>query len=641
MIPFKVIFLLLGFLTSFSYSLVFAQIEQIGPGHHLSRVSWHPNPSVSSRSTHKDTLFITAAQPFFDDFSHPGSVPDSTLWDIHAGDGFRHPNIMRNSAIGPPSLGVAMFDGVSANNDPYSRRLTRGPGDRLESHYFDLSGLDPDSDVWLTFFLQPEGFGDAPTSQDSFKVYMNALVAPGKDSLITVYRQGGSRVKDFEQITLNIGNPIFFHPHFYIVFEVEGLQAGVLNLWHLDYVNLGLQRTPGDTIYQDRSVCYLTRPPMDPYTAIPYQQYVTGTSGQSPFGVVMSNLTGQSSNVTINTQMIDVVGGNIFSPAFQNQAVGPVNSLGSSDLSFTAYSASSGMLAPDSATLRHEVKFSSNNDNVSENDIFYDYYRIDSIMAYDDGEIDAGYGLNRSRGFGQRFEIGSQDSLMAVWIAFAPQIDYFRGGSLLGQDFRLTVWFDDHPDSVLYQQISNMTIQYGDTANHFERYRLRKPISLKGTVYIGVTQLTDAPIGVGYDLTYNNNNYVYYDSVGKWTNSRLNGTLMIRPEFWNIDYHPGPFTQVDQHISTQSALLNFYPNPLKTRNLNFLSLQQALPATLQVTLIDLNGRRVYTHSLIASELAAGQLMLPPTLSSGLYLIRYEGRLESGQDIQGSSKLMIE
>ncbi len=641
MTPYKVLFI--GLFLLFSCSLSYAQIEQIGPGQMGSRATWNPSETAPRRSTTKDTLFLTTTKPFFDDFSYHGSVPDSSLWDLGAGDGFHYPTINRRAAIGPPSLGEATFDGVSANNDPYSRRLTRGPCDRLETHYIDLSGLDPDSDVWLTFFLQPEGFGDPPATQDSFKVYMNALnsgSAMGQDSMVVVYKQGGSRVKDFEQITIRVSNPIFFHPQFYIAFESEGFQAGILNAWHLDYVSLGLERTPDDTLYQDRSVCYLTNPPLDPYTAIPFQQYTTGTSMQSPFGVVISNLTGNSQSAIVTTEMEDVVGGNIFSPTFQNQTSGPLTGLGSSTFNFTPYNTSGGLSNPDSATLRHQVRLSNNSDDVAVNDVFYDYYRLDSIMAYDDGEADAGYGLNRSRGFGQRFELSSPDSLMAVWICFAPQIDFFRGGSLEGQDFRLTIWFDEDPDSVLYQQISDMTIEYGDTANHFQRYPLRRALSLEGTVYIGVTQLTDAPIGVGYDLTYNNNNYVYYDSVGKWTNSRLNGTLMIRPEFWNINFNPGPFTDVEREVAGQNQLLTFYPNPLTSKLLRFSGSKDAPLTSLQVTLHDLSGRRVYTHSLNSAELSGRQVTLPPGLVDGLYFLRYEGMKENGQVVRGSKRMVV-
>lgn len=620
-----------------SLGTVFAQNqgtpqEVVGPLWQ-GRAGFSVQAEVYSRgSKEKDTLFIRSNQSFFDDFSS-GTTPDSNLWDLCAQDPARYPSIMRHAAVEPPSLGAAMFDGVSPANRPYEKDLLRGGCDRLESHFIDLSNLDPDSDVWLSFFLQPQGFGHAPTRRDSFRVFLNARSQrdPAVDSLVQVFSQAGSGRHDFRQNTLQIGNSIFFHTRFYIVFESYGYQNGVINTWHLDYVNFGLARTPTDTLYQDRSVCYLDKPPFEPYTAIPFQQYQAGQLANS-FDIVGSNLTGQATNVNITTEITDPVGGNVFSPAYRQSFSASMNGYGESYFAANPFLDNQTLATPYAATFRQEVKLTSPTDSKPQNDRFITDFRIDTLMAYDDGEADAGYGLNKARGFGQQFEVRSQDSLMAIWICFAPQVDFFNGGSLEDEIFELVVWDGADPDSILYAQSANTRVVYGDSTNHFERYRLLVPVSVSGTIYVGLRQLSNAAIGVGMDWSYNNRDKIFWDSLGIWTASRFDATLMIRPEFRNINFNPPPFTGVED-VQKISSLI-FYPNPLSDNRLywetelNFIK--------FEATLFDLQGREISCQVEKENQL----IRLPQDIRSGFYLLKYMGTGTDGKPYQGIEKIWL-
>lgn len=617
---------------------VFAQ-NQIPPQEVIGPL-WQGRAAVSVQTDlysragkEKDTLFIRSNQPFFEDFSS-GSIPDSTLWDLCAQDPARYPSIMRHAAVEPPSLGAAMFDGVSPANRPYEDDLLRGGCDRLESHYIDISNLDPDSDVWLSFFLQPQGFGHAPSRRDSFRVFLNAKAKrdPAQDSLIKVYSQAGSSRKDFRQVTLRISNSIFFHTRFYMVFESFGYQNGVINTWHLDYINLGLERTPSDTLYQDRSLCYLDQPPFAPYTAIPFQQYQAGQLA-SGFDIVGSNLTGQSGNVNISTEITDPLGGNIFSPPYSQSFSAAMNRYGETYFPANAFLDNQNLTNPYAAIFRQEVSLTSPVDSKPQNDRFFTDFRIDTIMAYDDGEADAGYGLNKPRGFGQKFEVRSQDSLMAIWICFAPQVDFFNGGSLEDEIFELVVWDGAHPDSILYAQSADARVRYGDSTNHFERYKLTVPVSVSGTIYVGVRQLSNAAIGVGMDWSYNNRDKVFWDSLGNWTPSRFDATLMIRPEFRNINFNPPPFTSINE-VSTKTELV-FFPNPLTGSALRWKADVDFV--SFEAELFDLQGKKV--DCLVEKE---NQLIrVDASLSPGLYVLKYMGKGTDGKVYQGMQKVGVE
>jgi len=526
-----------------------------------------------------------------------------------------------------------MFDGVSPGNRPYEKGLLRGGCDRLESHYIDISNLDPDSDVWLSFFLQPQGFGHAPSRRDSFNVYLNARAQsnPTKDSLVRVFSQAGSSRTDFQQNTIRISNSMYFHTRFYMVFESYGYQNGVVNTWHLDYINLGLERTPTDTLYQDRSVCYLDKPPFEPYTAIPFQQYQAGQLANS-YDIVGSNLTGQVANVSVTTEITDPVGGNVFSPPYRQSFSASMSGYGETYLSANAFSDNQNLVTPYAATFRQEVKLTSPTDSKPQNDRFVTDFRIDTLMAYDDGEADAGYGLNKARGFGQRFDVRSEDSLMAIWICFAPQIDFFNGGSLKDEIFELVVWFDAHPDSILYAQSANTRVTYGDTTNHFQRYRLLLPVSVSGTIYVGLRQLSNAAIGVGMDWSYNNRDKIFWDSLGHWTASRFDATLMIRPEFRNINFNPPPFTGVED-LQMNSSLV-FYPNPLSDNKLYWKMDVKFI--RFEADVFDLQGRVIPCQVEKENQL----IKLPEGIRAGFYLLKYMGTGIDGKPYQGIKKIWV-
>jgi hypothetical protein len=238
--------------------------------------------------------------------------------------------------------------------------------------------------------------------------------------------------------------------------------------------------------------------------------------------------------------------------------------------------------------------------------------------------------LNKARGFGQRFDVRSQDSLMAIWICFAPQVDFFNGGSLKDEIFELVIWFDGHPDSILYTQSANTRVVYGDSTNHFERYRLLVPVSVSGTIYVGLRQLTNAAIGVGMDWSYNNRDKIFWDSLGHWTPSRFDATLMIRPEFRNINFNPPPFTGVED--LSQKPSIVFYPNPLSGNELYWKV--ELTFMRFEANIFDLHGREIACQVDRENQL----IKLPEGLRAGFYLLKYLGTGRDGKPYQGIEKI---
>ena len=108
--------------------------------------------------------------PFFDDFSHSNIYPDSTKWtdnNVLVNDGF---------PLCPPNRKGATFDVLDANGKVYSYAISNAfVAEHLTSVRIRLDSimepepraLTPADSVYLSFYYQPQGNGNAPEEQDS------------------------------------------------------------------------------------------------------------------------------------------------------------------------------------------------------------------------------------------------------------------------------------------------------------------------------------------------------------------------------------------------------------------------------------------------------------------------------------------
>ena len=108
--------------------------------------------------------------PFFDDFSHSNTYPDSTKWtdnNVLVNDGF---------PLCPPNRKGATFDVLDANGKVYSYAISNAfVAEYLTSVRIRLDSimepepraLTPADSIYLSFYYQPQGNGNAPEEQDS------------------------------------------------------------------------------------------------------------------------------------------------------------------------------------------------------------------------------------------------------------------------------------------------------------------------------------------------------------------------------------------------------------------------------------------------------------------------------------------
>ncbi len=108
--------------------------------------------------------------PFFDDFSHSNTYPDSTKWTDN--------NVLVNAGfpLCPPNRKGATFDVLDASGKVYSYAISNAfiaeyltsARIRLDSIMEpELRALTPADSIYLSFYYQPQGNGNPPEAQDS------------------------------------------------------------------------------------------------------------------------------------------------------------------------------------------------------------------------------------------------------------------------------------------------------------------------------------------------------------------------------------------------------------------------------------------------------------------------------------------
>ncbi|MEL6652692.1 MAG: T9SS type A sorting domain-containing protein [Bacteroidota bacterium] len=261
-------------------------------------------------------------------------------------------------------------------------------------------------------------------------------------------------------------------------------------------------------------------------------------------------------------------------------------------------------------------------DAITSNNLFQRQYRIDSILAYDDGQAEQSFGINKPWGVANAFYSPTEDSIRAVWISFVPTINFNSITTQLTYmeeaSFRLTIWDDPNPDSILVQQIGGSKVQYGDQVNHFHRYLLSDPVAVKDSFWVGIVQVSTEPIGVGWDKNYPGKDLIWFDNSGSWEPLDIEGSLMIRPEFQISASMPASIES-----SPELAGVSIFPNPFEgVGELRLRRTTGSSTGPYQGRLYDMQGRIVTEVKLDRLQNIAS-IPLPSDLQPGIYLWQHQ------------------
>ena len=593
------------------------------------------NIITGTKSTKAVDTYVTL--PFFDDFSSEESLPNSSLWND------KEVYINNSYAINPISIGVATLDAIDENGDihenansfPFESDHLTSQFIRLDSVFLPTKRAIKISDsLYLSFFYQPQGLGNAPQLGDSLVLEFLAVnendtifveADPDADPPViadTIVYEGWNHIwssagntfeefrsqtgSDFKQINIPITDSIkFFNKNFRFRFKNYASltnnnqiswQSNV-DQWNIDYVYLNINRSNIDTVYRDITFANTAPSFLAKYESMPYWQYSANFIDEmaKKINMKITNLDNTPHNATYKYNIYNSNGDLIksyypgvytVSPFIESGYLNyapfstpPVNlflPIGNTELHYTIEHIISG----------DETINNTQNDTLTREQILSNYY------AYDDGSAEAGYGITPAGGqVAYRFTLNTPDTLRAVQMFFNKT--WHDGNE---QYFRLTVWDDNNgkPGNIIYAS-KPILPEFSETLNGFTTYYITDKyvaFTKKNTsFYVGWQQSTEETINIGYDFSRNSSSNTFYNTSGQWIESSYSGSLMIRPVFGakivNYDIATEP---------SKKASIKISPNPANGNTIRIsLPEEETNTSVLTTAIYDITGKMIYNR----------------------------------------------
>ncbi len=591
--------------------------------------------------------------PFLEDFSGGGVYPDESRW--------MNNSVYVNNTLGynPPTIGVATFDGLDASGSPYGG--AKGIADELTSAFFDLQDYNQDDDVYLSFFIQPKGFGLRPRAEDVLR--LEFLNASGEWKLVTNYPgisgtvpQDTSPAFTFRSVRLT---QEYLHPAFQFRFSNINSRTGVRELWHLDYIRITEGFMPDE---HNLDVAFTETPEsiFFPYSAIPINQLkFNEQSYLNPFQYIsIRNL--HNSLLSENESFFvleEVYRDFTIVDDLRLLELPPIVPQNQRDLQPGLYHfvnptrsetwinrlLNISEISNDSMIIRTTYKASFNQENdlrvlgnneVSRETVVKDYF------AYDDGSAEIAISVHSNPGnlaqLAVKFNAKSDDFLQAVQIHF-PHINE----DVSNQLFNIKVWIGSLKPEADYTGVflkPRYPDRVFDTLQGFTSYPLIDdntgefvPLFIPaGDFYIGWQQVTIATndIPVGYDRnTPHGVDYIFFSAGGDWKplseeSNRIDGSVMIRPSYSQL------ITSTEE-LDPRKQTLQFYPNPT-TGTFRVVPSDEWIPDETFVEIYNTLGQLVHKEPLLDFQNLKSEY-------PGLYLIVVR---DSFQQMLGQGKLLL-
>jgi hypothetical protein len=593
-----------------------------------------------------------AKLPFIDDFSNSGIYPDQFHWSDN--------NVFINNEypVNPPTIGVATFDALDENGQIYKNaNSTQFPADtltsvaiRLDTSFFtdQKKRILPKDSVYLSFFYQPGGLGISPDPQDSLVLEFYSVKdahwhwiwsVPGTtlDTFVSKLPRTDTSVykSDFKKVMIPIKDSAnYLRKGFRFRFRnyaavannyLSSWAAGNVNIWNIDYVYLDTNRRYNDSTMRD--IAFKTNPGtlLKNYHSMPWKQYIANPDGETPDSISF-NLHNFNGGVPRNTnekfQIYDTLTKDLIFEPFPNGSSFNFSPLSNSlfSIPITPFHFNS-----NSTNKNHDFKVSAFIKSVAldfyhNNDSANFIQRFNSYYAYDDGNPEAGYGLNGTSGLiAYRFDLDSiPDTLTSVAIFFNST---FKNAN--HKNFNILIWneLNNLPDKIILESSNNYLP--GDSGlDLFKVYPLDTMVILNNkTFFVGVRQFTKDNLNIGFDLNNDNSSKIFYNSGSGWISSMYSGSLMIRPVFGS--YPP----QTVSELKVPKYKLTLYPNPVSGNKLNMiLSGSSQFPNLsssefLSCSIYNSIGKEIPISNTPFSILQSPFSIILPDLSDGIYILR--------------------
>jgi hypothetical protein len=569
----------------------------------------------------KSFLLSYVDLPFFDDFARTSPAPDPALWADQ--------KVFINSTYSsePLSVGVATFDALDSAGSLYPNASSlRFRADQLTSLPIRLNYIPADS-IYLSFYYQPQGLGDAPEKYDSLLI---EFYAPLQNRWNTVAGFQGSETQAFRRVMIPITDTCWLHDGFRFRFaNLATLAASAQDPgkidnddhWHIDYVELDKNRTKADTLLDDVAFVTPVASLLYDYETVPWSHYPALANKLARPFIKLAYRNNYSITRKIDRNF--TVTGKDYSYSFittsENIAADTIQEyypdlekIPSGDGSSANFKVRS-WITTDALSESQALRW---NDTITRIQHFSDYY------SYDDGSAENGYGITGEGSIGacfaMRFIQPYSDTLRAIRFYFNRSYKDANQAN-----FELAVWKNNNgqPGNLLHQENSLSIMPVYSGLNYFTTYQFEEPVLVPDTFYIGWIQTSETFLNAGFDLNRINNARSFYYINGNWNTSSISGTVMIRPVVG-----ASPVTGIKQSIGENHYQI--FPNPAN-RTL-WLKQDGLQTEESRLSILNLAGTNLQMHVPVPESLDVSEL------KPGLYIIV----IETGRGNREFHKLLI-
>lgn len=561
--------------------------------------------------------------PFADDFNQNSYYPDNSRWadkDIFVNNTF---------PIAPPTIGVATFDGLNSEGQPYDEfNNSFGKADKLTSLPIDLSSFQESDKIYLSFYWQAGGLGELP---ENAKDYLIVEFLNNNQEWTQVLRiNPADTVNPFKQEFIQVKSE-FISDQFQFRMVAYGNLSGSTDHWHLDYFLLDRNRNPdfessvSDVAYSSGNGGYFKN-----YYQMPFKHFLPE--------FLKDTLSVKVKNNFLNT--VDIVDNFEVKNLSTGQTIttynGPSIDIASKEILTYEYPGLDlSSVTPTSDTTELEVRyfFQTSAENTSPafvraNNELKEKIIFNNAFAYDDGSAERVYRLENYL-FGKvavKFQATVVDTLRAIRIHFPDFPNYTS--STDDPYFNIAVYksldtIAGENDEVIYKELllqkRDLNVPTDEIFNGFAYYTINPDLNdgkdyliVDGDFYLGIEYEKFNDVDVGFDLNQAHPKQMWYNVGYGWFSSQYPGSIMINAIMGKA--LGGKYTSIDQYSSINRSI-PIYPNPAH----NQLFIQTDYTGSLSYNIFNLSGSKI-----ISGKIQPNQSINVNDLSQGMYILQMTG-----------------
>ena len=484
----------------------------------------------------------TTSLPFWDDFSINNNN-NNNKWSKYDNKSIR--NYGNNNA---PSINVIEFDGLDSYGTPYNHTNGYGESDVLISSPINIENYINNNTIYMSFFWNFNINGELPDYQDSLKLeFLNS----NQIWEMVWFKVGGIenfKGNNFQYEIINVEDK-FLHDNFKFKFSNIGNSEGPFDSWVIDYIYINNNRSIFDSTFIDRTLTNLNSKIFSEYVSIPIDHFENSIEILDSMEISIKNLDSNIQPINYffkafsndTDESIDIITGEELSPILNGFET---RSIKTGKVDITRFNTERDTLNLNLMFYMTSGDLSSENKNYLNNDTSYSLIKFSNFYSYDDGEAEYSAGLNQKNSeLVVKYYTLKQDTLTHLAILFSSINNSYN------EDINL-VGYKNIDQEKLFDQKENI-----DSNNKIITFKLKNPLIVEDTFYIGFKQNSDTFLPVGLDKNNESNDKIFFKVDGRWNQNKvINGSLIIRPIFAKTD---GLITKVDK--SEKKIIV--YPNP--------------------------------------------------------------------------------